>query len=498
MESNDSHSLVCFGPYEVDLRTQEIRKHRTLIRLTGQPCQILEMLLARPGDLITRDELQQRLWPGESLVDCTHGLNAAINKLREALGDSAITPQYVETLPRRGYRFIGKLRASASEPAVLVVPASEIPASASPVQDATLTSTPRSTSPPEHFMARYWAIALVSVGALVIGGLGGMEVSLRFRPQLNGVTRPNPATYSDFAEGRQKRQMAPHAAKPEAPRQSPVRGAIAQPAVLREPTFNSPHHDPTFRTVVSGSGSAGPQFSPDGKHIAFMSNRGGPWQIWVSSVDGSDPVQISSTDSAGTPRWSPNGKQIVFDAPCDDGTCIYIAPLDRREPGRRLDEGFVPSFSRNGRWVFFASERSEGWQVWKIPTRRGLAQKVTRQGGFAAFESSDGFVYYAKSRDGSPEIWRVRPAGGEESLVSGRIRPRTWASWTATQQGILFVSDAPGKGSQLSLYETASGQIRQLLSLPSSPFWMGASADGHRVAVNDAAERQITLVENLR
>ena len=91
----------------------------------------------------------------------------------------------------------------------------------------------------------------------------------------------------------------------------------------------------------------------------------------------------------------------------------------------------------------------------------------------------------------------MRPAGGEESLVSGRIRPRTWASWTVTKKGILFVSDA-GNGSQLSLYETASGQIRQLLSLTSSPFWMGASADGRRVAVDDAAERQITLVENLR
>jgi hypothetical protein len=83
-------------------------------------------------------------------------------------------------------------------------------------------------------------------------------------------------------------------------------------------------------------------------------------------------------------------------------------------------------------------------------------------------------------------------------LASERIHPRTWASWTVTQKGILFVSDAPGKGSQLSLYEAASGQIRQLLALPSSPFWMGASADGRRVAVNDAAERQITLVENLR
>jgi DNA-binding winged helix-turn-helix (wHTH) protein len=495
MESS-AQSRVCFGLYEVDLRTQEIRKHGTVIRLTGQPFQILEMLLSRPGDLITRDELQQRLWPGQSLVDCTHGLNAAINKLREALGDSAITPQYVETLPRRGYRFIGKVRAS--ELPMPAVPAPEIPGSGSSIQHAAVTATRQPTPPPNHFISRHWAIGLVSVVALVIGGLGGMELSSRLRPQVNEVVRHDPATHPELAEAQRKEQAARRA--PEIPhqRQAPLHGAIAQPAVLREPALNSPHHDPTLRTVVSGSGSAGPQFSPDGKHIAFMSNRGGPWQIFVSSIDGSDPVQISSTDSAGTPRWSPDGKKIVFDAPCDEGTCVFLAPIDRREPARRLDEGFVPSFSRNGKWIYFASQRSEGWQVWKIPARGGLAQEVTREGGFAAFESSDGFVYYAKSRDAAPEIWRVRPSGGEESLVSGQIRPRTWASWTVTQKGILFVADAPGKGSHLSLYESATGQIRQLLSLPSSPFWMGASADGHRVAVNDAAERQITLVENLR
>jgi DNA-binding winged helix-turn-helix (wHTH) protein len=497
MENNDSHFLVYFGPYEVDLRTQEIRKHGTVIRINGQPFQILEMLLARPGALITRDELQQRLWPGQSLVDCAHGLNAAINKLREALGDSAITPQYVETLPRRGYRFIGKLRTSHST--APTVPAPQIPESESSIQHVDVTATLRPMPPPNHFSSHHWPIGLVSVVALVIGALAGMAISSRFRPQVDEAVQHNPATHSELAEAQRKEQVAQGApAKTQANRRRiPPDGAIAQPAVVREPVVNSSRHDPTLRTVISGSGSAGPQFSPDGKYIAFMSNRSGPWQIWVSSVDGSDPVQISSTDSAGTPRWSPDGKQIVFDAPCDDGTCIYIAPINRREPARRLDEGFVPSFSRNGKWVYFASERSEGWQVWKIPARGGLAHEVTRQGGFAAFESAEGFVYYAKSRYGSPEIWRVRATGGEESLVSGRIRPRTWASWTVTQKGILIVSDA-GKGSQLSLYETASGQIRQLLSLPSAPFWMGASADGRRVAVNDAAERQITLVENLR
>jgi cholera toxin transcriptional activator len=77
------------------------------VRLTGQPFQILVILLERPGELVTREEVQKRLWPGGTFVDFDRGLNAAVNRVREALGDSAENPRFVETLPRRGYRFIG-------------------------------------------------------------------------------------------------------------------------------------------------------------------------------------------------------------------------------------------------------------------------------------------------------------------------------------------------------------------------------------------------------
>ena len=228
-----------------------------------------------------------------------------------------------------------------------------------------------------------------------------------------------------------------------------------------------------------------------------MSNRSGPWQIWVSSGNGSHPVQISSTESAGTPRWSPDGKQIAFDAPCEEGTCVFIAPIDRSEPARQLDEGRVPSFSRNGKWIYFASERNGESQIWEIHSRGGAAVQVTRKGGFAALESSDGHLYYTKSQ-WQTEIWRTPIAGGKESLVSSKVRPVTWSSWTVTQKGILFSSDAQGKGPQLSLYDPLTGALHELLTLPSSPRWMGATADGRRVAVNDANESEITLVENLR
>jgi len=104
---------VCFGPFELDARAGELYKHGFKLKLQGHPIQILAMLLERPGELITREEIQQKLWPSESetFVDFDHGLNTAVRKLRQALGDEAETPQYIETLPRRGYRFVGEVAA---------------------------------------------------------------------------------------------------------------------------------------------------------------------------------------------------------------------------------------------------------------------------------------------------------------------------------------------------------------------------------------------------
>lgn len=98
--------VVRFGAFELDLRTGELRKSGVRIHLPDQPFQLLKTLLDRPGELVTRDELRQRLWSTETFVDFDHGLNAAVRRLRDALGDSADVPRFVETLPRRGYRFI--------------------------------------------------------------------------------------------------------------------------------------------------------------------------------------------------------------------------------------------------------------------------------------------------------------------------------------------------------------------------------------------------------
>jgi len=109
MQTSASAHGYRFGPYESDVRAGELRKNGMKIKLQEQPFQVLTALLTRAGEVVTREELRQRLWPADTFVDFDHGLNAAIARLREALCDSASAPRYIETLPRRGYRFLGKV-----------------------------------------------------------------------------------------------------------------------------------------------------------------------------------------------------------------------------------------------------------------------------------------------------------------------------------------------------------------------------------------------------
>lgn len=109
-----SPQSVRFAPFEVDFRAGELRKEGRRIRLQEQPLQVLRMLLERPNEVVTREELQQKLWPADTFVDFDHGLNSAVARLREALNDSAERPKYIETVARRGYRFIGKLEENAA------------------------------------------------------------------------------------------------------------------------------------------------------------------------------------------------------------------------------------------------------------------------------------------------------------------------------------------------------------------------------------------------
>ncbi|HUU13420.1 MAG TPA: winged helix-turn-helix domain-containing protein [Terriglobia bacterium] len=108
--------LIRFGPFEVDPKAGEVHKDGVKIRLQVQPFQVLAMLLEHAGDIVTREELRHRIWPDDTFVDFDQGLNKAINKIREALGDSPHAPRFIETLPKRGYRFIASMERRSCRP----------------------------------------------------------------------------------------------------------------------------------------------------------------------------------------------------------------------------------------------------------------------------------------------------------------------------------------------------------------------------------------------
>jgi cholera toxin transcriptional activator len=117
-EARSAGKIVRFGVFEADLVSGELRKNGTIVRVQEQPFQVLTLLLQQPGELVTREDVCRKLWPADTFVDFDHGLNTAVNKLREALGDAAANPRFVQTVARRGYRFIapvqGTEKASAS------------------------------------------------------------------------------------------------------------------------------------------------------------------------------------------------------------------------------------------------------------------------------------------------------------------------------------------------------------------------------------------------
>ena len=134
MPEASPRKAVRFGAFEVDLVSGELRKNGTRIRLQEQPFRVLAMLLERPGEMVAREELHSKLWPGDTFVDFDHGLNTAVNKLREALGDAAANPRFVQTVARRGYRFIAPVQVNGNPaaPAAVDTPAPLHPEPARP------------------------------------------------------------------------------------------------------------------------------------------------------------------------------------------------------------------------------------------------------------------------------------------------------------------------------------------------------------------------------
>ena len=275
--------VIRFAAFEVDLQAQELRKAGLRLKLSGQPFQVLAILLERPGTVVTREDLQKRLWPG-TFVDVDHNLNTAINKIREALGDSSENPRFVETLPRRGYRFIGPITANGTAAAGV----------------AHVAET-RSTGGAESAARTRGLLAVALLGMVVLLVLAGYWI---FKRRETPATPPQRTlTRIPFDEGLQ----------------------------------------------------IGTTWSPDGRFIAFSSDRGGKFDIWVKQVDGGEAVQVTKGLSHNwQPDWSPDGKYIVYRSEQGDGGLYLVPALGGVGLERRIASfGYNPRWSPDGKQILF-------------------------------------------------------------------------------------------------------------------------------------------------
>jgi len=263
------------------------------------------------------------------------------------------------------------------------------------------------------------------------------------------------------------------------------------------------------RLIASTQIDEEPQFSPDGKKIAFTSSRSGSYEIWVCDREGRNPAQLTSSNGPqlGSPRWSPDSRWIAFDSPKAEAgnSDIYIISADGG-PTRRLTSGPAnnvrPSWSKDGRWVYFGSNRSGVSQIWKEPAAGDTAVRVTKSGGEEAFESADGkFVYWAKL--GVTGIWRIPVEGGEESQV---LNVSTENLWMLADQGICFFDLKDPTEPALKFYSFAAGKATLLRQLPRDTrvdmesTALSLSPDGRWILYTqlDQAGSNLMLAENFR
>ena len=205
-EDHQVSGRLCFGVFELDLRAGELRKHGLRIRLQEQPFQVLVMLLEHHGEVVTREELQKRLWPADTFVDFDHGLNKAISKIREALGDSAESPRFVETVARRGYRFLAEVRAADTAPGTSPEPATQAPASTETHDRSNLAGEPAMPKPVARPMARMVSlfVVLLVIASLAVWKLYSWKRSspvIRSLAVLPLESLSNDASQDYFADG---------------------------------------------------------------------------------------------------------------------------------------------------------------------------------------------------------------------------------------------------------------------------------------------------------
>ena len=399
--------IVRFSIFEVNLHTGELRKQGQKLRLQEQPFQVLAALLERPGEIVTREELRSKLWPADTFVDFDHSLNAAIKRLRDALGESAETPVFIETLARRGYRFIGPV---------------EMP-----------IATP--SAQPRHRM--------FNTRNSVLGGLAVCAIALSVLYYARWV-RPSPLGVTPTVI---------LAVTTVGPKFTPSLSPDAQHLAFAWNGGAGEHFslyvkvvgtEEALRLTNQESIDFNPIWSPDGRYIAFCRFGKAEKGIYIIPALGGAERRVRVTSWGehffeGRLSWSPDGKLLAFSdrvSPEERRLAIFLLSLDSLEV-RRLTSPQLsrsdtyPAFSPDGQTLAFI-RNPEG--VYTVPVSGGKEQYVVSG---AAFEEKEGLAWTPDGRDvvypaggwlwkrslrgGEPERLQVGQDGGQPSIRGSKL-----------------------------------------------------------------------------
>jgi Tol biopolymer transport system component/DNA-binding winged helix-turn-helix (wHTH) protein len=429
VDETKNGGIVRFSIFELDLRAGELRKHGIRIKLQDQPLQILALLLEKHGELVTRDELRERLWKADTFVDFDHSLNSAVKKLRQALNDDPDTPRFIETLPRRGYRFIapvGNGATIAPSPALSPEPLNStgipLPADSSPSQSASPPSSPAPSAQLHHW--KLWA-----AGAFGFVLALGLVAWFAFRPVRQANLAPiRLVSLTTYSNGSSKPSFSPDgneiAYSWEQDKQEGVDIYIKEIGTERPLQLT---HDFGYNFF--------PAWSPDGRYIAFSHYSGGaqPPGIYLVPTLGGPPRKLielmHSQGCKAIPSWSPDGKFLIFSDKSSSSAPCTVNQLSLEDlKVRRLSMPPSPSngdgsatYSPDGKTIAFVRNTKDVEDIYLMPSVGGEARRLTFDNRLligVTWTADSKELVFASNRGGANYgLWRVSADGGAPERV---------------------------------------------------------------------------------